>query len=82
MAVTILYICAMQLKEYIKGTGLKNEYIINAMGIHRNIYYAGLKDPSVFNKDHLSKLAKVLRCKKSELIEIIRGPQNSGPDNR
>jgi len=62
-----------KLKELIKSTGLKNEYIIRRSNIPRNKFYMALKAPSLLSMDEIDRLSFALQIDKKALINLIHG---------
>lgn len=62
-----------KLKELIKSTGLKNEYIIKRSNISRNKFYMALKAPSLLSMDEIDRLSFALQIDKKALINLIHG---------
>jgi len=62
-----------KLKELIKSTGLKNEYIIRRSNIPRNKSYMALKAPSLLSMDEIDRLSFALQIDKKALINLIHG---------
>lgn len=60
-----------KLRELIKSTGLKNEYIIKRTNIPRNKFYMALKAPSLLSMDELDRLSFALQIEKKILIKLI-----------
>jgi predicted transcriptional regulator len=60
-----------KLREIIKSTGLKNEYIIKRTNIPRNKFYMALKAPSLLSMDELDRLSFALQIEKKILIKLI-----------
>jgi len=60
-----------KLRELIKSTGLKNEYIIKRTNIPRNKFYMALKAPSLLSMDELDRLSFALQIEKKILIVLI-----------
>ena len=59
------------IKHYINKSGLKNKYITEQLGCHRteiSQWISGRRKPS---RDRLKKLAQILKCRMSDLIENI-----------
>jgi len=60
-----------KLKELIKSTGLKNEYVIKRSNISRNKFYMALKAPSLLSMDEIDRLSFTLQIDKKALINLI-----------
>lgn len=60
-----------KLRDLIKSTGLKNEYIIKRTNIPRNKFYMALKAPSLLSMDELDRLSFALQIEKKILIKLI-----------
>lgn len=60
-----------KLKELIKSTGLKNEYVIKRSNISRNKFYMALKVPKLLSMDEIDRLSFVLQIDKKALINLI-----------
>lgn len=68
----LLYAASMRLKQIIRDSGLRQNWVADQVGLHPVRFNMILSDKSALPSEYIAPLAKILRLSGDEILNAIR----------